>query len=114
MVAVTMLISACSQNEPSMSGKKKQLTYAAINLNDTTQDADILVATNDRSYMVCDVNYKDKCGTLFFSVTSRKHLNEGFLIYMDSTGTPMMRSLISLPSRRYHGISSTIPRIISR
>ncbi len=90
LVAVTMLISACSQNEPSMSGKKKKLTYAAINLNDTTLDADILVAANDRSYMVCDVNYKDKCGTLFFSVTSKKHLNEGFLIYMDSTGTPMM------------------------
>lgn len=91
LTIMAVLFCACSQDEPNMSGKKKKpLTYAAINLNDTTPDADILVAADDRNYLVCDVNHKDKCGTLFFSNTYWKNINEGYLIYMDSTGTPMM------------------------
>ena len=98
MALVTGLFCACESkgryidddDDTPSKPKPTGLMYAAVNINDTTHDADILVARSDGAYMLCDINYKDQCGMLYFNASNENDIDAGFFLFVDSTGSPMM------------------------
>lgn len=81
-------------NDDDDSGKSKmEQKFAAVNINDSTHYADILIACYDGSYILFDVNKDDKCGVLFINSSFMNELDEGVTIYIDSTGLPLMAQM---------------------
>lgn len=92
LACLGLLLISCSgdgSNPPDDSLEKKA-TIAAINVNDETQDADILVLSTNDSYMLCDVNKDNKCGLVYINNSVENEIEEGLTIILDSTGVPMM------------------------
>lgn len=98
MALITGLFCACESkgkyidddDDTPSKPKSTKLSYAAVNINDTTHDADILVARSDGAYMLCDINYNNQCGMLYFNASNENDIDAGFFLFVDSTGTPMM------------------------
>ena len=99
LFASFLLFTACDtkgrnipdEDDSKPSKPQNSLSYAAINISDTTQGAaDILFICTDGSYMTFDINYKDSCGILYFNTSKDNELEKGFFILIDKTGTPMM------------------------
>lgn len=88
VATLTLGLCACDSNDPNGPGQEEKLSYVAININDSTQDADILFACSDGSYMLCDVNNENGYGVIYLNSSPKKAMEEGIFIFIDSTGTP--------------------------
>ena len=97
--ALMAILCACEEqnryryddDDDDYSGKPKtEQKFAAVHINDSTPDADILLACYDGSYILFDVNKEDKCGILHINSSFANNLEDGFTICIDSTGLPWM------------------------
>ncbi len=101
LTALMVIVSGCKKgiNDPD-DISNEPLKYAAVNINDATKDADILLACSNGSYMLCDVNHDNKCGVIYFSTSRNNYITAGYVIYVDSTGTPML--LVTNQKQQYY------------
>ena len=91
MMPIAMLFCGCKNNGTDVDDPtSKELHYAWVNINDQTKAADILLACSNGSHMICDVNHDNKNGMLYFNNATNANIYDGYYIFVDSTGTPMM------------------------
>ena len=69
---------------------KTELQYAAVNISDTTENADILLACSDGSYLIADVNYSDSYCIFYLNYPFIQDYEGGLTLYLDFNGVPGM------------------------
>lgn len=92
MTCAGLLLSCSSidKNNPDNPSQEEKASIAAININDETHDADILLLCSNGSYILCDINEDNKCGIFYMNNSIGDEFEDGITMYVDETGTPIM------------------------